>query len=227
MSGRGEISDLRPRDADNREIFQFRDGRWVDARDPLQDPEDPVYAVNADRIRGVGPGLPFARSMRDAFGAPIGLLLCARGGGGIRTWSREGKLYQTMLDRLRPAMAQGRLIGALVHVGEGDTDSDESAEGWRPRFESLVGGIRQETDCPDLPVVFAQVGSISPERRLRREHGYCGWERLRRVQEGVKLENVTMVSSVDLSLKPDGLHLATAGQLILGRRFAEAMQGLL
>lgn len=227
MSGRGDIADLDLADADNHETVQFRDGGWTEARDPLHDPDDPVYAVKADRAGGVGPGLPFARSMRDALGAPVGLLLCAKGGGGIRSWSRDGRLYHAMLSRLDAAMKQGCLIGALVHVGEGDTGSDESAEGWLPRFESLVEGIRRDSGCPTLPVVFAQIGSITPQRRLRRQHGYRAWEHLRRVQQGVDLENVMMVPSADLPLKPDGLHLATSGQIVLGQRIAAAMQRLL
>ncbi|PCJ69289.1 MAG: hypothetical protein COA62_11755 [Rhodobiaceae bacterium] len=227
MSGRGELADLEPEGTDNQEIFQFRSGRWIEAQDPLQDPNDPVYAVKADSNGGVGPGLSFAKSMREVLETPIGLLLCAKGGGGIRTWAREGELHKAMLDRLSLAINQGQLMGVLVHVGEGDSDSEESAEDWSPRFKCLVEGIRRDTDCPNLPFVFSQVGSISPQRRLRREHGYRALEHLRRVQQSVNLENVAMVPSADLPFKSDGLHLSTTGQITLGHRFAMAMQELL
>ena len=228
MAGRGDLADIPPSvDADSEDVLQFRGGRWALARDPLQDPHDPVFAVKADGVGGVGPGIAFARAMRNVNHAPIGLLLCAKGGDGIGAWSCDGLLYREMIGRLRAAAVQGKLAGALIHVGEGDTRSEEAAMAWKDAFMELVTNLRKDTGEPSLPVVYAQVASITAARRARRHHGFAGWDVLKQVQASVEMTNVAMVTTDDLPLKADGLHLSTAGQMTLGGRFAEAMHGLL
>lgn len=208
------------------DLHLFYHDQWHVARHPLQDPDDPVYAVKADRLGGVGPGLSFARSMKARQGGSVGILLCARGGDGIQAWHGEGQFYQTMIKRLSNASSTRRLAGALIHIGEGDTRSVEAAESWRAGFASLVSALRKDAGNPTLPIVFAQIATITPERRARRDHGFVGWERLKQVQASIKLPNVGRIVTEDLPLKPDGLHLATLGAVELGVRFAIAMSEL-
>ena len=223
MAGRGNVDELPPEEKAVCGIEMFRHGVWQAASHPLQDPDDPVFAVKADRQGGVGPGLAFARAMRRKTDEPVGLLLCARGGTGIAAWERGGDLYAAMGDRLRLAATARRLAGALVHVGEGDTKSEETALAWKEAFHRLVDNLRSDFGQPALPIVFAQLAIITPERRARREHGFAGWDRLKQVQAALDLPNVAMVKTDDLPLKPDGLHLSTAGAIALGERFAAAM----
>ena len=226
MAGRGNLDELSLDEKPDPAIQLFRHGDWLEARHPLQDADDPVFSVNADRLGGVGPGLSFAQAMRRATGMPVGLLLCAKGGTGIGAWERGGELYGAMLERVRQASATRSLAGALVYVGEGDTRSLEAAEAWATAFEQLVENLRSDVGNPELPIVFAQIATITPERRARREHGFAGWDRLKQIQAAVRLPHLAMVKTDDLALKPDGLHLATSAALILGERFATAMLDL-
>ena len=205
----------------------FRRGEWVEARHPLQDPDDPVFSTNADRLGGIGPGLSFGRAIGANDVCSIGLLLCAKGGTGIGAWGREGILYTTMRERLRAASLASTLAGALIYIGESDTHSIEAAEAWKVSFEALVSDLRTDSGEPDLPIVFAQLSTITPERRAKRIHGYVGWDWLKEVQRTVTTPRVAMVATDDLHLEPDGLHLSAHSADILGKRFAAKMCGLL
>lgn len=160
MAGRGHLDDLTAAERQPVGVSMFRDRRWQPARHPLQDPDDPTFAVPADRVGGVGPGVAFACALRDSLGgADVGLLLCARGGGGITRWAQDGPLYVEALARTRLAGRSRPLTGLLVHVGEGDTASASSAAGWVEAFRALVQGLRDDLEVPHLPTVFAGLGS--------------------------------------------------------------------
>jgi hypothetical protein len=102
----------------------------------------------------------------------------------------------------------------------------EAAGAWIKSFHRLVDNLRADFSNQALPIVFAQIASISQERRARREHGYAGWERLKLLQAAVNLPNVVMVKTDDLPLKSDGLHLSASAAEILGQRFAAAFLGI-
>jgi len=88
-----------------------------------------------------------------------------------------------------------------------------------------VAAWRRDLGHPRLPVVFCQIGALGPELRGRPRYRY--WDQLKAAQAAVCLPGVAMVRTDDLPLKPDGLHLSTPGQLILGRRLAAALHRLL
>jgi hypothetical protein len=49
---------------------------------------------------------------------------------------------------------------------------------------------------------------------------------MQQAQAALRLRCAAMVSAIGLTQKDDQLHLATAGQRLLGARMAHAMQGL-
>lgn len=85
----------------------------------------------------------------------------------------------------------------------------------------MVENLRRDFSRPDLPVFFAQLGTVSARRRTRREHGYRAWDYLRELQAGIQYDGVYMIRTDDLELKPDGLHLSTHAQIEAGGRYAE------
>lgn len=145
MCGRGDLSDLaQPTPQCAERIWRWRSkGSWEPARDPMQEPDDPVYAVNADRRGGVGPGLWFADHLAARENSlQLGLVLCARGGTTIERWRREESplsLYGVMIERTRLATAHGQLRAVLFSHGESDT---RSREVHRPGRNSSSGWLR-------------------------------------------------------------------------------------
>ena len=227
MVGRGEYSEIPQALIDTNGLEMFYQGSWQDYQEPLQDPNDKIYAVNADRLGGVGPALSFGRTMLEFGIQPVGLLLCAKGGTGIQAWSRDGLLYRTMLERVKLATSDHNLAGVLIYLGEGDTKTIETASNWLSAFKSLIYSIRKDTNKPNLPIVFAQLATISDQRRAQREHGFSAWDYLKEIQYNLRADNVAMIKTDDLSLKKDGLHLDMKSNVIVGKRFAEAMHKLL
>lgn len=231
MSGRGELEQLPPGFSANRgRIKNFTNADvWAEAREPLDDPGGQKDACSLDLYPGVGPGAAFARRLTELLPwARVGLIPCAKGGASLADWvpgTRPNTLYASSLRRAKLAGERGRLAGVLFYQGESDAFSCRAVEAWPKRFAALVAAWRRDMGEPELPVVFCQIGDLSPARR--RHPAFRYWDRLKQRQAGVHLPGVRMVATDDLALKADGLHLTTASQMILGRRLAQAMYGLL
>lgn len=232
MAGRGKLADLPQWFPRNRgRLFAFNNtlNSWVQAAEPLQDPDDPVYAVKADRGGGIGPGLSFADAMAGFCFKDIGVILCARGGTAIAAWQRNTKptsLYGALMSRVYIASNTGSIRGIIIYHGESDTKNSQMAFLWKEHFVDLVRCLRYDLGNESLPVVFAQLATVSDSRRARKEHGYAAWDLLKSIQAEIKECNVAMVQTDDLSLT-DGLHLDTKSQIILGQRFAQKMLTLI
>ncbi len=231
MSGRGEPRELPPGfPAHGERIQNFSNADvWAEAREPLDHPRGQKDACSLDLSPGVGPGLAFAQRLGELLPtAYVGLIPCARGGASLAQWApgpSPASLYGSSLRRARLAGQKGRVAGVLFHQGESDAGSLTVVRAWPSRFADLVTAWRRDLGDPGLPVVFCQIGDLAP--RWRRTPGFRHWEELRQAQATVRLPGVAMVATGDLPLMPDGIHLSTGAQLILGRRLAQAMYELL
>ncbi len=231
MSGRGELGGLPPGFPSRRGRIAVFDNayQWCGPDEPVDSAVGQKDACSRDTAAGVGPGAAFASALAGLMpSARIGLVPCAKGASCLAQWAPArgcGTLYGSCLNRARAASARGRVRGVLFYQGESDTRSLAAVDAWPGRFAALVAAWRRDLGDLTLPVVFCQIGSLGPELRGRPRYQY--WDRLKQAQAGVRLPGVAMVRSDDLPLKPDGLHLSTAGQLVLGRRLAQAMHRLL
>lgn len=213
-------------------IYSYaNDGQWKIAREPLDDATGQIDAVSGGGTdvtdAGVGPGLAFAVDYQAAHrGARVGLIPCAKGGSAIAEWaqqpaSRRDTLYGSFIARTREAMARGTVAAILWFQGEADTKSEANALAWRPAFEALVTAWRADLDNPTLPVVFAQLGTLSvPGEQTH-------WDVLKDEMELVDIENVSMIVTDDLPALNAGLHWDDASSYVtIGQRFATALLAL-
>jgi sialate O-acetylesterase len=233
---------------------------WIPARDPLHR----LYAAKAPAhrlinhwtpekqaeiwyrenhrpaekfVRGVGPGLSFARTIAKATGKPVGLIAAAHGGTSIRQWSPdaagagESSLYGALLARARRVGADGaggKLRGLLWYQGENDafnagfiTKPDrttETVESYYTReFLNFVDRLRGDLKRPDLPIIYVQLARF----HLLDPGKVQGWEAMRETQRRLMTmrANLWMVSGQDLPMD-DSIHLSAAGQTRLGQRMA-------
>ncbi|MQL78943.1 hypothetical protein Taro_011365 [Colocasia esculenta] len=190
------------------------DLRWVEARDPLH------ADIDVNKTCGVGPGMPFARSIRSwlrrsAEPVDVGLVPCAIGGTGIDLWGKGTQLYEQMVRRARAAArgACGGVIQALLwYQGESDTETQAAAESYRAKMERLICDVRADLGLPELLVI--QVLLASGQGRFL--------ETVREAQRGVRLPNVAWVDAKGLPLEADQLHLSTPGEVMLGEMLAAA-----
>lgn len=230
MSGLGELP---AETKTNSKIYVFgNDYRWKIAKEPVDNPTNQVDKVSLDTAAGYSPAMDFATTvLKERPDMVIGLIPCAKSGSSIHEWQRNGNLdentlYGSCLKRVRAASLMGNVAGILFFQGEIDTvDPKEdpkrifSANQWANKFTLLINNLRGDLNSPNLPVVFAQIGSnTEPER-------FINWAVVQEQQRSVKLPNSAMITTDDLALK-DYVHFTTESYQTIGQRFAKAYLSL-
>jgi sialate O-acetylesterase len=179
-------------------------------------------AVNGSMF-GVGPGVAFANELVLRTGVPVGLIPAAHGGTTMADWSPrradEGgaSLFGALLASV--TAAGGAVAGVLWYQGESDgvpttpwTYAADLAELFDAMRANLRGHVR---------IVHVQIGRYAVP-----DHGHLLAREWTRVREEQRLAPGAdaMVTAIDLDLD-DPIHLASSGQLILGRRLARVVNG--
>lgn len=175
-------------------------------------------AYVANRKKGAGLGLPFAKIMLSRTGVPIGLIPCAHGGTSMDQWNPELKnqgglsLYGATYRRF--LAVGGRIRGVLWYQGESDASAKAAPE-FAAKFDKFVAAIRKDFLQPELPFYYVQIGrhvSFANQRE---------WDAVQEAQRKLEsqIPKVGMVPSVDLSLD-DGIHINTQDHKRLALRLA-------
>jgi type 1 glutamine amidotransferase len=231
MQGVGDLFDVTP--PNPRVMMLGMDGKWAQAEEPLHwlvDSPDPVHsgdsntraARSADehktRTKGSGLGLPFAVSLVESTGVPVGLVACAHGGTSMEQWNPAKKeqggntLYGSMLRQV--ALAGGKVKGVLWYQGE----SDAMGDAWKVYsnvFNNFIGAVRSDLGQPELPFYYVQIG------RFVNGSDPKGWNVVQDAQRVLvdRVSNTAVVSVIDLELD-DGIHVGTQGLKRAGQRLA-------
>jgi len=229
ISGRGDLptgQTIKPR------ILVFgNDYHWRLATEPIDDPTGQVDTISEDIGVGFSPAVPFATALLARQpDLAIGLIPCAVHDSSIDDWRRnldDRSLYGSCLKRARAASTMGQVAGILFFQGETDAnDPNQSplrplyASQWSDKFSTLVSDWRKDLQSPELPIVFAQIGTNGmPDR-------FPNWDLVKAQQRSVKLPFCAMITTDDLPLQ-DELHFTTPGYEIIGQRFAQAMGDLM
>ena len=183
---------------------------------------DPLHADRPEKA-GVGPGLPFARSVLEQLGEgyTIGLLPCAWGGSPIARWRpADGDLFHNAVERARVALdAEDQLAGILWHQGESDSGDLQLAQQHAEATVSVLARLRESLGTPELPVVVGELGYFIDQ---------TGDERFRYaavVNQGLvdieqHMSNSCCVSAHGLGHLGDRVHFDLAAQEEFGKRYA-------
>lgn len=237
MEGVGNLTDL-PRPASEVHSFDTSDV-WGIAKDPLhalRSATDKVHwaknkdgelerltgealeKFTANRKKGAGPGLPFAISMYQRTGVPVGLIPCAHGGTSMDQWDPAKKaeagasLYGATIRRMQAV--GGKIKGILWYQGEAEA-SAKLAPVFQAKFEKLIEAFRADTGVANLPFYYVQIGlHVSNGAPLE-------WNAVQEAQRLVELKvpRTGMVAAIDVALD-DQIHVSTSDQLRIGRRLA-------
>ena len=215
----------------NPQIYVFsNDYRWRIASEPIEGDFNQVDKISADRIAGFGPSLPFAlASLEYKPDILIGLIPCAKNASAIIEWQRnlsDQTLYGSCLKRARAASPMGEISGLLFFQGETDAldpvqypNPEPHPKEWALLFSTFITDFRKDLNQPDLPVVYAQIGSnLAPE-------AFINWGIVQEQQASVSLTMTEMIVTDDLQLM-DGVHFTTDSYRTIGTRFAEAYWSL-
>lgn len=226
MSGRGSLDAQGRTPVPGAYVFG-NDYRWHPAREPIDDTTRQVDLVSRDAVVGVSPARSFAAVLRKARPSrSIGLIPCAKGGSSITQWQpslRETTLYGSCLKRIQAASTVGQVAGILFFQGETDALSPETTSQpvvgarWDSSFSALVKRWRSDLKRPNLPVVYAQIGSLDAVSSQ-----FSGWTAVQESQRRLDLLKTQMVVTQGLPLQEDGLHYTTEGYRTIGERMAKA-----
>ena len=225
MSGRGDI----PQSAvsTNPRIYVFGNNyQWRLAAEPVDDPTNQFDKVSEDENAGFSPALPFATATLEQHPEMlIGLIPCAMDSTSIDDWKRnlsDKTLYGSCLKRVHAASTMGNVAGILFFQGESDALDPKKNPGltlsphqWADKFSVFISDWRTDLGLPELPVVFAQIGTNTRPNR------YPNWEIVQEQQSSVRLSFCKMITTKDLPLG-DTVHFTTESYRIIGERFAEA-----
>jgi hypothetical protein len=211
----------------NPRIYVFsNDYHWRLASEPVDDAYNQVDQVSLDRIAFFGPSMAFAlASLEHHPQSLIGLIPCAKNASAIGQWQRDlsdQSLYGSCLRRARAASPLGRISGILFFQGEADAldpvlypDPEPNAPEWSVLFTRFVTDFRMDLNDPNLPVVFAQLGTTSDPV------AFINWELVKEQQSSIRMPMAAMITTDDLPLM-DGLHFTAQSYRVIGERFAEA-----
>jgi hypothetical protein len=230
IAGRGQV----PKSGQNTNsrVFVFgNDYHWRIATEPIDDPSNQVDKVSEDPDAGFSPASAFATSLLERRpDMVVGLIPCAKGGSSIYQWHKslsENTLYGSCLKRVRAASTMGNVAGILFFQGEADAIAPELYEEtvllpdeWGDRFVALVNNWRDDLGLPELPVVFAQIGThTAPDI-------FVNWEIVKEQQSSVQMPFCVMITTDDLALR-DVVHFTSESYQTIGKRFAKAYVNLI
>ena len=213
MAGRG-LMDAGAADT-LRSIYLFNGDGFERAAEPMNRYSTVRKELGMQRVGPVG---SFAARYAEVTGAPVGVVVNARGGSSIDEWlpGSETDYLAKAVERIRAAGDWGDVAAVLWHQGEADSAHPERYEA---KLRRLVGILRTELGNPSLPVVF---GEIAHWNWTRRAEGTAPFNAMLR---RLRIPHTACVSAEGLAPMKDETdpHFSAASQRELGRRYAEAL----
>tara|TARA_B110000037_G_C17098944_1_gene497181 strand:+ start:1498 stop:2373 length:876 start_codon:yes stop_codon:yes gene_type:complete len=213
MAGRAEVETGDEAVIEGCELFNAG-GEWEEATNPLNRFSTIRKKISMQRL---GPGYGFAKRMRELRpDVSIGLVVNARGGTSIQEWAKGTQYYDEAICRARAAQSDGRLTGILWHQGESDGKRSDS---YLEKLTVLISDLRADLGDPELPFVAGLVEQDDRDGKVARVIN----DVILQLPDAVP--NTAVASSEGL-LTSDGTHFDSAGQRLLGARFADALLSL-
>lgn len=213
MAGRG-LMDAGAADT-LRSVYLFNGDGFEHAAEPMNRYSTVRKELGMQRVGPVG---SFAARYAEVTGAPVGVVVNARGGSSIDEWlpgSETGYLAKAV-ERIRAAGDWGDVAAVLWHQGEADSAHPERYEA---KLSRLVGILRTELGNPSLPVVFGEIAHWNWTNRVE------GTAPFNAMLRSLRIPHTACVSAEGLAPMKDETdpHFSAASQRELGRRYAEAL----
>ena len=198
-----------------RSVYLFNGDGFERAAEPMNRYSTVRKELGMQRVGPVG---SFAARYAEVTGAPVGVVVNARGGSSIDEWlpgSETGYLAKAV-ERIRAAGDWGDVAAVLWHQGEADSAHPERYEA---KLRRLVGILRTELGNPSLPVVFGEIAHWNWTNRVE------GTAPFNAMLCSLHIPHTACVSAEGLAPMKDETdpHFSAASQRELGRRYAEAL----
>ena len=219
---------------DNEIRALYMTDEWGIAKNPLHElwkAKDKVHTEvfhaqppEGEQFRGVGPGLTFAKRMKELTGGvPQGLLCCAHGGTSMADWSEKKKIQGP--DKSLYAAMQRRFIANGANAKgmfwfQGCADAFEcTGDLFTERMKSFMAAFHK--DFGNIPTIQVQISRVVHEKLEGLEEN---WIKIREAQRLIpeQIDNIYTISSINKTTD-DLIHLSREAQIQLGKEGAEAM----
>jgi D-amino peptidase len=230
----------------NDRVLMFEDGKWQ----PLR-PHAPAFGgqknVGLTEFH-FGPEIAFGHEMARAWpNETIGIIKFSIGGTSVLAWKpdwskedadrvgqgRHGSLYKKLMEKVAEASKDRDIdiVGFLWLQGGGDTKNADVAKEYLDNLKSVVATVRENTGVADLPFLYGttRIEGIPDDLTNFEEPknlppGRPGaWLVLKAQFDAQKaIPNSKMVILRDIEKHPRNVHYNTAGQLVVGKLFADA-----
>lgn len=213
MAGRGFIKDVPS--IINEHLFMLRNGRFQLMVEP----------INFDRREaGVGLVSSFAAAWsKDHPGLNLGIIPAAEGGSAISEWQPGEILMEHALAQAKLAQKSSEIIAILWNQGENDSREDLYLS-YQEQLKTTFTHLRKELNLPHVPIIMGlladtlntfAIGLHCPQfKEINHE-----------MTELTKLiPNTYVVSSEELTMNPDGIHLDAHSLRRWGLRYYESFK---
>ena len=235
MDGRGLVSELAPDEktpVENAIIFYRNEKRSSETWQTL----GPGFSIPPKYKGGFpsptfGPEIGFSHSMlQQNPDRKLALIKGSKGGTSLRTdWKpgqkgvpdSQGPQYRDFIATIRMATKQLRdrgdqytIRGLLWHQGE--SDSKSGTETYSRQLKEFIARVREDVGMADLPIVVGEVFDNGKRDNVRAAIQVVAADS----------PTVGLVSSEGTKTSDPGTHFDTKSQLLLGERYATAMNGL-
>lgn len=190
--------------------------------EPACNPLNKYSTIRKDiKMQGIGPAYSFSVEMALRTGRKIGLVVNARGGTGISSWQKgaEAGYYEQAILRLRQALRYGKLKAVIWHQGESDLAHPDT---YMSKLQKLVADLRQDLGDETVPFVIGEIA------RWRPDGSADPFNAMLRTVDHVIPFSACVSSEGLLPLRDErDPHFDAASQVVLGKRYAEAVLDLL
>ncbi len=196
----------------------------IDAKGKIVYAKEPLHFYEPTRT-GLDCGLSFGRTLLEKVPANITILILptAIGGSAIRQWLGDSSYRGVnLLTNFREKVAIGKqygiIKGVLWHQGESDANK-ERIPVYKDKLTELFTTFRNIIGNQKLPIFIGELGSYSNNTNEWLQintiiHAYAEEDKL-----------ATVIKTEDLSHVGDTVHFNSAGQRMMGERFAHAFLG--
>jgi Ca2+-binding EF-hand superfamily protein len=229
----------------NDRVLMFEDGKWQPLK-PFQKAMKSQESFAMTEL-SFGPEIAFGNEMAKAWpNETIGIVKLAFGGTSILTWkpdwSREdadrvgqgqrGSLYKKLMakvDQARKAR-EIEIVGFLWLHGGRDMKHVAVAKEYLGHLKSLVAAVRKDTEVPNMPFLCGSsrrtqdpddISDVEPQTI---SGPYPAVEYVLKAQWDAQTEipHARTVILRDIEVHPQNVHYNAAGQLKVGKLFAQA-----
>lgn len=224
-SGRGNLSQVPSYEHANRIWLFGNDGQW---HNPGTEPTDSnvgqIYSVEDDGASiGSSFGMPLANRLAELYpDDEIAIINCSKGNSKItqfrQVWNPATR-YGSCLARVKIALQSSTLYGMTFWVGATDAETQTDQATWAENFSNLITSWRVDLGDINMPVALAVHNNLSPA-------GKPYWNALRAVELSIAGRNIGLVSTDGISYDSIEVHPDTAGNQVVGVRFADTLYSL-